>query len=498
MTTHTHVLTPGGEFRDPEREAVFQAEHLPERLRQARLAFFWAFLLNLLFYVSDWRFFDQAHFLAAMTARSAIVLASLGCLAAASRVRGFRGLQVLCLAWCAATIPACAVLLAPHTEAALFMLFVLPIIFSQILPLGFGPALAVSLLGSAVILTGYLSGRTAQPWDPALGLGLLTENTLLLLLLVRSNRLQRQEWAARRAERQANQELAEGRRMLHALLQAVPAPLLVLSREGRIVQANAAAQSYFGETALADPEALRECFGPEDYARITTPEPHGRTSEFEAQVRLADGSTRDVLLNVSTAALQGAAHSLAVFVDISRRKEMEARLAELANTDPLTGLANRTRFFDAAGTEIRRAQRRGPLPAVIMLDIDHFKRINDSCGHEAGDLALRRVAMLCRTLLRCQDLAARLGGEEFALLLPETDRHGALALAERLRLAVEGLRLDGPASMTVSLGIAEVQPGENTVNAALVRADKAMYAAKRAGRNRSVCHGSGIYARNEG
>lgn len=267
----------------------------------------------------------------------------------------------------------------------------------------------------------------------------------------------------------------------------MPAPLLVLSRDGRIVQANAAAQTYFGEAALAGPLALRECFSPEDYSRITAPGPHGRTAEFEAQVRLADGATRDVLLNVSTAALQGAAHSLAVFVDISRRKEMETRLAELAHTDPLTGLVNRTRFFDAAGTEIRRAQRRGPLPSVIMLDIDHFKQINDTCGHEAGDLALRRVAALCRTLLRCQDLAARLGGEEFALLLPGTDLRGALNLAERLRRAVEGLRLDGhPASMTVSLGVAEVRLGENTVNAALVRADKAMYEAKLGGRNKAV------------
>jgi diguanylate cyclase (GGDEF)-like protein len=169
---------------------------------------------------------------------------------------------------------------------------------------------------------------------------------------------------------------------------------------------------------------------------------------------------------------------------------MEARLALLAHTDPLTGLANRHRFFDAAAAEIKRSRRRGSPPAVLMLDLDHFKGINDSLGHEAGDAALRRVAMLCRTLLRSQDLACRLGGEEFAVLLPETGAEGALALAERMRRAVEGLRLDQDgAQLTVSVGVAVVAGEEPSVNPALARADRALYAAKRAGRNKAVLWG---------
>ena len=124
-----------------------------------------------------------------------------------------------------------------------------------------------------------------------------------------------------------------------------------------------------------------------------------------------------------------------------------------------------------------------------MLDIDYFKSINDSYGHEAGDMALQAFATLCRTLVREPDIVGRLGGEEFALLLPETDQAGAFVLAERLREAVAAIRLgDLPVGITVSIGVAEVWGGELTVDAALARADCALYAAKRTGRNRVCMH----------
>jgi diguanylate cyclase (GGDEF)-like protein len=122
-----------------------------------------------------------------------------------------------------------------------------------------------------------------------------------------------------------------------------------------------------------------------------------------------------------------------------------------------------------------------------MADIDHFKRINDTYGHGEGDRALASVADLCRTLVRAEDTIARLGGEEFALLLPETDAAQAVALANRLRAAVEELHLGGlPAPLTISIGISQFLAAETTVDAALSRADQALYAAKRSGRNRVV------------
>lgn len=493
MRTRAHAFSRGGEFSDPARESEFRAERLPEWLRYCRLAFFWAALLTALFYANDFlRFYGRPHFAVAVTTRSILVLVSLGCLAVLPRVRGFRELHTLGLVWCAAAVPACAVLLSPQTEAALFFLFVLPIIYILGFPLVFSAAAAVSLLGSGLALAFHLAGKPWAAWELGLLLALGTENAVLLLLLSRSNRLQRREWAASRAAERAGQELDEHRRMLQTLLRAVPAPLLILSRShGALLQANAAARRFFGEAACADAGAIRACFQAGDFARLTeNPPPAGEVAEFEARVVPPDGRPRDVLLVTTTAVAGGRETVLAILLDVTRRKEMEAHLQWLASTDPLTGLANRSRFFEESAREISRARREEKPLAVLMADIDFFKRINDARGHDAGDAALRAFAGLCRSLLRGQDLAARMGGEEFAVLLPETGREGALVLAERLRAAVEGLRLDGAAGgMTISVGVSEVLPGEPGVDAALSRADHALYEAKRAGRNRVLAYG---------
>jgi diguanylate cyclase (GGDEF)-like protein len=121
-----------------------------------------------------------------------------------------------------------------------------------------------------------------------------------------------------------------------------------------------------------------------------------------------------------------------------------------------------------------------------MVDIDFFKHINDTYGHQVGDLALKSFAELCRSWVRHEDVVARLGGEEFGFLLPETDAHSALTMANRLCAAVAGMKIDKlPKSMTISIGVSEIRPGETTVDAALSRADQALYEAKNAGRNRA-------------
>jgi diguanylate cyclase (GGDEF)-like protein len=120
--------------------------------------------------------------------------------------------------------------------------------------------------------------------------------------------------------------------------------------------------------------------------------------------------------------------------------------------------------------------------ALLALDVDHFKRINDQGGHQLGDTVLREVAQCCRDALRETDLAARIGGEEFALLLPGSDLEQAQQLAERLRRAIAELQL--PATVTVSIGCAELTLAMASIDALLARADEALYAAKDAGRNR--------------
>jgi diguanylate cyclase (GGDEF)-like protein len=164
----------------------------------------------------------------------------------------------------------------------------------------------------------------------------------------------------------------------------------------------------------------------------------------------------------------------------------EKRLLAAATTDPLTGLANRSQFHLRAVTELNRARRRGEPVAVVLADVDHFKRINDEFGHEAGDRVLVRLAALLRDCLREVDVLARWGGEEFLALLPASDSGSAADVAERLRQAVAAVRIDlggRTVQLTMSFGIAQVLD-HHDLQQATARADQALYDSKRAGRNR--------------
>ena len=162
-------------------------------------------------------------------------------------------------------------------------------------------------------------------------------------------------------------------------------------------------------------------------------------------------------------------------------------MASQAATDSLTGLANRWTFDEELALEWRRAERVGDPLALILLDLDNFKSVNDTYGHPAGDEIMRRVGQVLRDSVRHLDLPARYGGEEFGVIVPETDLEGAIELAERLRAALEAERIELPDGttlcVTASFGAAvkgDLPGGENLVAAA----DKALYEAKRAGKNR--------------
>ena len=164
-------------------------------------------------------------------------------------------------------------------------------------------------------------------------------------------------------------------------------------------------------------------------------------------------------------------------------------LENLATTDGLTRLANRRHFMERAESEFQRSQRYKRELSVFLLDTDHFKIINDEHGHDAGDRALRLLAVACRESLRHLDVIGRYGGEEFVVLLPETSAALALETAERLRKQVESLRVPGPKGdirVTVSIGVATAGPSTESVAALINQADRALYEAKRGGRNQVV------------
>ena len=172
-----------------------------------------------------------------------------------------------------------------------------------------------------------------------------------------------------------------------------------------------------------------------------------------------------------------------VLLDITDRKGLEAELQQAAMHDPLTGLWNRRRFQQAVGEAVARLERYGRSYILALIDIDHFKHFNDMHGHQAGDDALRVIAATLSDWLRRSDALARWGGEEFALLLTETDLPAALSVLETLRQRVEVQRMDNGGAISISIGVGQAKVGED-IDSLLQRVDAALYRAKAAGRNR--------------
>jgi diguanylate cyclase (GGDEF)-like protein len=168
---------------------------------------------------------------------------------------------------------------------------------------------------------------------------------------------------------------------------------------------------------------------------------------------------------------------------------LNAELLRLARTDALTGVSNRRHFFEQITEEMARMRRYHHHAAIFMLDLDHFKRLNDGYGHDVGDRALVETAAAVRGTLRAHDLFGRLGGEEFAGFLPETELAQAVTVCERLRELIAAIRLPTggePVRITASIGVVAVDTDNESVEMALKRADQAMYSAKQSGRNRVV------------
>ena len=180
---------------------------------------------------------------------------------------------------------------------------------------------------------------------------------------------------------------------------------------------------------------------------------------------------------------------LKFIVELDRAHE---RLRELSNLDHLTGAYNRKYFMERLHKEIERSNRYRSRLSVAFIDIDDFKDINDRHGHLGGDEVLKQFAQTCIAAMRQSDLFARFGGEEFAVLLPETGQDEALQFLERLRARVARLRVDlprGPAGVTVSIGHTNLSGAASEVNSILRAADEAMYRAKRGGKNQVVSQG---------
>lgn len=292
------------------------------------------------------------------------------------------------------------------------------------------------------------------------------------------------------------QRMALRLRTYKAAVDSSLAPIMITDRQGRIQYVN---QSFSDTTGYSREEAVGQkssllksgTMPPEVYADLQSTLQADKVWKGELLNRKRDGSLYWDFVQISPVpGIGNDGYYVAVMEDITEKKHLVETLSLQATTDPLTGASNRRLFMEQAEKEMHRAMRYHKPLSVLLFDIDHFKQVNDRYGHEGGDAVLLRFTSLCETLIRQQDLLSRLGGEEFAILLPEVPMEGARVAAERIRKAVEEMETPSENGqiirITCSVGISERRSDDTRFQQMLSRADIALYQAKSAGRNRVI------------
>jgi diguanylate cyclase (GGDEF)-like protein/PAS domain S-box-containing protein len=303
------------------------------------------------------------------------------------------------------------------------------------------------------------------------------------------------------------QQLTDNLKYLEMLLDGLPIPMVITRPDQSIViYANIAAADYGGYSLnkMIGSSSTMYFHRLEDFQAIELKlKQEGSLSSHEVALRHRDGHTLWALLSAVPSRYNDALVMIFAFQDFSPAKQRELSLEQLVSTDTLTGVATRHHFIQRAEEVLRQSERNKQPFALLMLDLDHFKRVNDTHGHPAGDLVLRRVSETFRLSLRPGDICGRLGGEEFAVILSNTDINAAISNAERLRQKINALNitLDSGKSVNPSVSIGGViftpmmpddapvdgtRPQSVSIENMIEQADQCLYRAKDAGRNRVV------------
>ncbi|WP_223432431.1 GGDEF domain-containing protein [Pseudomonas sp. GL-B-26] len=294
--------------------------------------------------------------------------------------------------------------------------------------------------------------------------------------------------------------LSEREQLFSALLVSVNAVLWAFDWESRrVLYVSPAYERIFGRSAgllLSDYNQWRDSIYPDDldYAERSLAEVlvKGADEDREYRIIAADGQVRwlsDKCFINRQAEPGQPVIIVGIAEDITDKKQMETELQRLATTDVLTQSSNRRHFFDCAHREFEQARHQGTPLAFLLLDIDNFKVINDTYGHQEGDNVLQRIAESGRATLRRGDVFGRVGGEEFAAVFPGCAPDMAMQVAERLQREIQRLSFshgDQTFGITVSQGLTSLTAEDESIDSLFARADAAMYQAKHQGKNRIV------------
>jgi diguanylate cyclase (GGDEF)-like protein/PAS domain S-box-containing protein len=289
--------------------------------------------------------------------------------------------------------------------------------------------------------------------------------------------------------RKAQETIRDLEEKTRFILDSIHAGIIIIDAETHnIVDANPEALILMGiPKSLVVGKICHNFICPSEIGSCPITDKGQQVDNSERVLLTTDGQKIPILKTVASVTLNGRKHLLESFLDISQLKILQNQLEILATTDPLTGVFNRRHFIEMTEKEINRA-RRSKIPlSIAMIDIDNFKRINDTYGHTIGDQVLKELVAICNDNLRTYDMLGRLGGEEFAITTVGCALQEAYSLSDRLRERVANHLIHAGGkdiSIKISIGVSELSGNMENVDSILNRADQALYLAKNAGRNR--------------
>lgn len=507
-----------GEFIDRDLERAFLRSTRSTRVRHLRVVGITAAIFIVLGVVVDVLVVgNDSNLIGAIVAARAIVAASIiGAIVLAGKPSHAEGNldRLIVIPILLLSTMTCAIVWVIKGELLLHAMtaLVLTLVYYLFLPIRLIWAMIVSLVFAVFFIASASVFLDIRPDEFIQGVLYLTLANILGSLVSRErNATLRREFMVMESERRTGDDLrtevaartaaeraqAESENRFRSLVELSPDAIMV-HRDGIILYLNPVGSHLIGAD---NPSQLighslfnfilpkyRKLIA-ERLARFS----HGVDSlpPFELTIRTLDGRERPCEVVSGPILYEGQPAIQSVVRDIAERKQLREELTRLATTDPLTGISNRRLFFERLELEWSRSRRHSRPLSILMFDLDHFKRINDTHGHAVGDSVLKGLCAAADDVLRSEDVLARLGGEEFAVILPEIDRATAESVAERLRQRLAAVEVEAPEGLvrcTVSIGVIQCRLAQESLDIALKRVDDALYRAKNSGRN-LVCSG---------